>query len=75
MADAQFMYVMDSCNQFLEMLAGLRLFEPLTLDDKVEQLAPRGVLHNQVQITLGLDDFIDLNDVGVVEFFKNFDFP
>lgn len=75
MADAQFVNVVDSCNQLLEMLAGFCLFEPLALNNQVEEFPTRGELHNQVQIALGLDDFVDLNDVGVVEFFKNFDFP
>ncbi len=57
------------------MLARLCLFQPLTLNNEVEEFTTRGELHNKVEIALGLDDFIDLNDVGVMEFFKNFDFP
>lgn len=75
MANTKFVNVVDPCNQLLEMLARLCLFQPLTLNNKVKEFTTRGELHNEVEVALGLDDFIDLNDVGVMEFFKNFDFP
>jgi hypothetical protein len=41
----------------------------------VEQFSPIAVLHYHVQFLLGLDDFIELDDVGVAHLFQDFYFP
>lgn len=56
----------------LEEAHGLALREALVLDDVIEQLAALRVLHNEVNIGLGLDDLlrrwaylVQLDDVGM----------
>jgi len=56
------------------MLGRLYLLETRLLHDQFEKFATACELHHQVEILLGLDNFIDLDNVGVVKFFQNFDF-
>ena len=41
--------------------------------DVVKELATIAVLHDHVELFFGLDDFIELNDVWMPNFLKNFD--
>lgn len=41
---------------------------------EVEQLSSAGELHYHIELFLGLDDFIKLDDVRVPHLFQNFDF-
>lgn len=73
MTDAELVYVVDSCNQLLEVLGSLCLLEFLVLNNHVEQFTPTGVLHDKVKVLLSLNDLVDLNHVGMMELLKNFD--
>ena len=73
MADAQLVNVEDSGEELLQVLACRALLELLVLDDEVEQLASTCELHDQVQVLLCLDNFINLNHVRVMELLENLD--
>ena len=67
------MDVLDATDELLKVLACLLLSQPLVLHDDVEQFSARGELHHQVKILLSLDDFIDLDDVGMMKLLENLD--
>lgn len=56
------------------MLTCRLLFESLTLDDQFKKFAAISKLHHQVQVSLRLDDFVDLHNVRVVHLLEDFDF-
>lgn len=58
MYDIQPAYVFNASYNLLEEPASFLLFNPLNLDDVVEQLAPTGIFHNEVQFFLGFNDLI-----------------
>lgn len=72
-ADAELVDVVDARDELLEVLAGLLFLQPLVLHDLVEELAAFHELHHQVQVLLGLDDLVDLHDVGVVQLLEDLD--
>ena len=61
--------VFYASNDLVEEFEGRGLFYPLVLDDVVEKLASVRILHDQVELLWGLDDFIKLNDVRVSDHF------
>lgn len=65
------MEVLDSTDDLLEELAGLLLLQFLLLDDVVEEFAPTDELHDQEQLLGRLDDFEELDDVGVPDQLQN----
>jgi hypothetical protein len=71
MTYAQLMNVVNTCHQFLEMLASRLLLEPLVLNNKLEEFASTRKLHYQVKVLLGLNNFIDLNYIWVMKLFQN----
>jgi len=71
MANTKLVDVVDARNQFLEVLASHLLLQALVLDNQVEELASLDELHDQVQVLLSLDDFVDLDHVGVVQLLEN----
>ena len=75
MADTQFVDVVHTSYQLLEVLGSSLLFQLLILDNHVKELASAGELHDQVQVFLCLDDFINLNYIGMVKLLQNLDFP
>mmetsp|Transcript_29514 Transcript_29514/g.44879 ORF Transcript_29514/g.44879 Transcript_29514/m.44879 type:complete len:236 (-) Transcript_29514:48-755(-) len=75
MADAALVDVLDARDQLEVELAGLFLAETGMADDVVEELASIAVLHYHVELFLGLDDLVELNDVGVPHLLQDLDFP
>lgn len=73
MADARLVDVLDATDKFKVELAGLFLGQSGVSHDVVEELAAVAVLHNHVEFLFGLDDFVQLNDIGVADLLENFD--
>jgi len=67
--------VFNAAEQLLEELASFLLLHPLVLDDVVEQLATRSVLHYQVEFLGSLYNFIELHHLRVLNNLQNVDFP
>ena len=65
------MNVFDTGYELLEVLACLILIKSLVLNDHIEELATLHELHDQIEILLGLDDLINLYNVGMVQLFEN----
>ena len=65
------MNVFDAGYELLEVLACLILIKSLVLNDHIEELATLYELHDQIEILLGLDDLINLYNVGMVQLFEN----
>ena len=62
---AELVEVADRLHQLLEELAGLFLREPLPALDVLAQLALLGELHDEEEVVLRLDDFVELDYVLV----------
>ena len=58
MDDAKLVEVLDAVNNLLEEAASVALLDPVVLDDVVEELSARSVLHNKVELFGGLDDLV-----------------
>ena len=67
------MDVFNTVDQLVVELAGFLLAQSLALYNVVEQLAALNELHHKEQVTRGLDDFVELDDVGVPDQLKNVD--
>lgn len=63
------MNVVYAGNKLLEVLTGYLLLKSLVLNNQFKKLASTCKLHNEVEITLCLYYFVDLNNVGVMQFF------
>ena len=59
----------------MEELASQSVLDSLVPHDAVEELSPVCVLHDQIQFPLGLNNLVELNDVGVPDFLEDLDFP
>ena len=73
MHDIQATDVLNASYDLLEESACLLLFDPLHLYYVVEKLAALSIFHNQVQLFLGLDDLVELDDLGVSDYLQNMD--
>ena len=73
MHDIQATDVLNSSDDLLEESACFLLFDPLDLDDVVEKLAPLSIFHNKVQLFLGLNDLIKLDNLRVSDDLQNVD--
>ena len=62
---AKLMEVLDSRDDLLVKLASLRFFQALVLDDVVEELSAWDILSDKVELLWRLNDFVELNNVGV----------
>ena len=58
MDDAKLVEVLDAVNNLLEEAASVALLDPVVLDDVVEELSARSVLHNKVELFGGFDDLV-----------------
>lgn len=58
MDDADFVDVLDACDELVEYAYGFVLVDPLVFDDVVEELPLLHVLHHQEQLLGRLDDLI-----------------
>mgnify|MGYP006093167101 CR=1 FL=1 len=75
MDNAKLMNILDTGDNLLVHLGCLCFFEPPVLDYVLEKLTARTVLHDQVQIVVILDHFVELNHVRVAHFFEDCDLP
>ena len=66
MNDSQLTDVFNSGNNLLEEATCCHFVNFLILHDVVEQLTARGKLHDQVKLLGSLDDFIQLDDVRML---------
>jgi hypothetical protein len=55
MADAYLVDVLDPRYNLLKELAGFVLLKPFSFHDVIEQLSSAGILHDQKQLSLGLN--------------------
>lgn len=72
-ADSTLMNVLDTRDELQVELAGLLFREPGVSHDVVEELTAVAVLHDHVQLFFGLNDFVELNDVGVSHLLQDLD--
>ena len=74
MANAQFVQVLDARDKLEQELGGLLLSNPLAIDDVLKQLAASRILHDQIELFLSFNYFIELHDHGMPNNLQNFDF-
>ena len=73
MHDIQATDILNTSDDLLEESACLLLFDPLHLDDVVEKLTALSIFHNEVQLFLGLNDLIKLDNLRVSDNLQNVD--
>lgn len=73
--DVQLVDIFYASVDLLEKLACLVFLEPSVRHNVVKELSAARVLHDQVELLGGLDDFIELDNVGVPDQLQNVDFP
>ena len=74
MTDFDLVQVLDSCQYLVEEAASLRVLQAPFLDNIVEELTARGILHNQEQLLACLNDFIELHNIWVAHDLQDMDF-
>ena len=67
--------ILNTAKELLEKSAYLFFLHPLVLHDVVKELTPGGVLHDKVQFFLSLNNFIQLDHLGMLHNFQNVNFP
>ena len=71
--DTQLVDVFDTRNYLLIHLGRFFFFKAPVLDDVLEQLATRAVFHDEVQVVIVLDHFVQLHNVWVPNLLENGD--
>ena len=74
MHNSKLVEILNATDDLLEELASLGLLQFLLLDDVVEKLTSADKLHDQEELFRGLDDFKELDDIGVPDKLQNIDF-
>ena len=74
MNNSQLVEVLDAADDLLEEFAGFGFLELLLFHDVVEELAPAHELHDQKQLLRRLDDFEQLDDIGMPDELQNVNF-
>ena len=74
MYDVQFVKIFYSSNDLVKEFEGLRLLNTLVLDDVVEELASIRILHDKIELLWRLNDFVQLDDIGMANHLQNMDF-
>lgn len=74
MHNSQLVDVLHTAEDLLEEPARLTLAQPLVLDNLVEELSSAGLLDEEEEFVIVLDDFVQLHDVGVTKQFQDVDF-
>ena len=69
------MQILDSADQLPVKLGCLLLIQACISDDEVEKLTSVRMLHDHEKFLLGLNYFVELDDIGVANLFKNFNLP
>lgn len=75
MTDATLVEVLNSTDELPVKLGCLLLVEACISDDKVEELASVGMLHDHEKLLLRLNNLVELDDIGMANFLQNFNFP
>ena len=73
MNDPVLVNVLDSCEDLLHELDGLCFVKALPFHNVIEKLTTLCVLHDEMNVSFGFNDFVELDDVGVTEDFKDAD--
>jgi hypothetical protein len=73
--DAQLVDVLHPADYLFEDLTGLLLVHSLLFLDALEEFPLLHVLHDQEEVLGGLNNFVQLNDIGVSDELKDVDFP
>lgn len=66
--------VFDGFEDLKVVVRGFGLLEAFLLDDSLEELAAADVLHDEVDLGVGLEDLEELDDVGVAKLAEDVDF-
>ena len=74
MDDAVLVNVLDASEYLLHELDGFGFVEAFSFNDVIEEFAAFRVLHDEVDVGFGFDDFVELDEVGVAEDFEDADF-
>ncbi len=69
MDDSVLVNVLNSWQNLLHETDSFCLIESFPFYDVVEELPSLGILHDKVDVCFGLDYFIELDDVGMSEYF------
>jgi hypothetical protein len=72
---SEFMKILNTTDDLLEKFACFYFLQTLFLDDVVKKFAPTSVLSNQEQLFRCLNDFKQLDDVGVPNALQNINLP
>lgn len=75
MAHTTLMNIFNARDQLQIELASLLLGQPSVTHDVIEQLAAIAVLHDHVELFFRLNNFVQLDDIGVADLLENFNFP
>ena len=75
MHNSELVNVLYAGDDLLEEPGCLLLLQTFSVDDVVEQLPALCILHDEVQLLGGLDDFVELDQVGMPNDFQNVDLP
>lgn len=71
MNNSIFMDILNSRQNLLHKLDGFLLIESFSLDDIIEQLSTLCIFHYKVNVGFRLDDLIELDDIGMPEYFED----
>jgi len=73
--DVKLADILDTLQDGLKEGAGSLLVNALVLDDVVEELSVGSELHDEVELLLGLNDFVELDNGRVPHNFQDVDLP
>lgn len=65
MDNSVLMNVLNSGQNLLHELDGLSFVEAFFFDDVIKEFTTFSVLHDEMDVGFGFDDFVELDDVGV----------
>lgn len=71
MDDSIFVDVLYACEDLLHEPDGFSFIETFSFDDVVKEFSAFRILHDEVDVCFGFDDFVELDDVGVTEDFED----
>ena len=69
------MNVINTGNDLLHKFDSLRLIKPFSFDNVIKQLTTLCIFHDEMNVCFGFDDFVELDDIWMTQYFKDTDFP
>lgn len=69
------MNVINTGNDLLHEFDSLRLIKPFPFDNVIKQLSTLCVFHDEMNVSFCFDNFVELNDIWMTQYFKDTDFP